>query len=245
MNKKILNEIYRQQQIMGVDKKILKENKFIDLGSDLIKRFIKTSETVIDNVVDEVMISGVRVTKKVLNEIMEVLDNPSLYDVLGKAEKEIFGRIVSQNTGIVDDIYEQLMNDVMTSTSKSEKGLIEFISNRATGNKKISDVLTELNGEEDVFLNEVLIEKISKKIKDVKTGNFVTEVETKSLKKFIDPTTGKVWEAPEYVAQIDRELSKFQKILKQSGISAATKWLKDAVKVYEPFFAQYIRNWYI
>jgi hypothetical protein len=244
MNKKILYEIYRQQQLMGVDKKILKENKYVELGSDLIKSFFNTSKKAIKDVVDDVMVGSVRVSKQVLNDIMDVLDDPSLYEALSKGEKEIFGRLVSQNQGLVDDIYEQLMSEVMTSTNKSEKGLVEFISNRIKDGQKISDVLTNLNGEEDAFLNEVLIQKLSQKIRDLKTNKFVTEVESKEIKKFIDPTTGKVWEAPEYVAQIDRELSKFQKILKQSGISAATKWLKDAVKVYEPFFVQYIRNWY-
>jgi hypothetical protein len=44
--------------------------------------------------------------------------------------------------------------------------------------------------------------------------------------------------------QIDGELSKFQKILQKSGVSSVTKWLKDTINLYEPFFAQYIRNWY-
>jgi hypothetical protein len=244
MNKKIIYEIYRQQQLMGVDKKILKENKYVELGSDLIKSFFNTSKKAIKDVVDDVMVGGVRVKKQVLDDIIAVLDDPSLFNALSKGEKEIFGQIVSQNQGLVDDIYEQLMSEVMSSTSKSEKGLVEFISNRIQNGQKISDVLTDLNGEEDVFLNEVLIQKFAQKIRDLKTDKFVTEVETKNLKKFVDPTTGRVWEAPEYVAQIDRELSKFQKILQKSGVSAATKWLKNAMKLYEPFFLQYIRNWY-
>jgi hypothetical protein len=157
MNKKIIYEIYRQQQLMGVDVKILKENKYVEIGSDLIKSFFNKSQKVIDNVVDDVLVGSVRVNKQVLKNIMDVLDDTSLYDALSKVEKEIFGRIVSQNQGIVDDIYELLMTEAMSSTNKSEKGLIEFISNQAKGNKKIGDLLTDLNGEEDVFLNEVLI----------------------------------------------------------------------------------------
>ena len=244
MNKEIIYEIYRQQKLMGVDKKILKENKYIELGSDLMKNFFRTSEKVIKDVVDDVMVGGVRVNKQVLNNIMEVLDDTSLYVTLSKAEKEIFGQIVSQNEGLVDDIYEQLMSDGMASTNRSEKGLVDFISRRMKDGQKISEVLKELNREEDVFLNQALLKKIDTKVKSLRDNTFVTQVKTKNLKKFTDPTTGRVWEAPEYVAQIDRELSKFQKILKQSGISAATKWLKNAVKVYEPFFVQYIRNWY-
>ena len=122
MNKEIIYEIYRQQKLMGVDKKILKENKYIELGSDLMKNFFRTSEKVIKDVVDDVMVGGVRVNKQVLNNIMEVLDDTSLYVTLSKAEKEIFGQIVSQNEGLVDDIYEQLMSDGMASTNRSEKG---------------------------------------------------------------------------------------------------------------------------
>lgn len=244
MNKQIIYEIYRQQKLMGVDKKILKENKYIELGSDLIKNFFRTSEKPIKDVVDEVMVAGVRVKKKVLDDIMTVLDDTSLYVTLTKAEKEILGQIVSQNKGLVDDIYKRLMSDGMASTNKSEKGLIDFISRRLDDEEKIGDILTDLNGEEDVFLNTVLLRKIDDKVKSLETNTFVTEVQKKNLKKFTDPTTGRVWEAPEYVAQIDRELSKFQKILQKSGVSAATKWLKNTIKVWEPFFAQYIRNWY-
>ena len=84
---------------------VKKENKYIELGSDLMKNFFRTSEKVIKDVVDDVMVGGVRVNKQVLNNIMEVLDDTSLYVTLSKAEKEIFGQIVSQNEGLVDDIY--------------------------------------------------------------------------------------------------------------------------------------------
>ena len=244
MNKEIIYEIYRQQKLMGVDKKILKENKYIELGSDLMKNFFNTSKKAIKDVVDEVTVSGVRVKKKLFDDIIEVLNDPSYYSTLSKTEREIFGQIVSKNQGLVDDIYRQLMSDGMVSTNKSEKGLIDFISRRLEDKQQLSDILTELNGEEDEFLNQVLLQKIGKKVRSLRDDEFVTEVKTKNLKKFTDPTTGRVWEAPEYVAQIDRELSKFQKILQKSGISAATKWLKDTTKVYEPFFVQYIRNWY-
>lgn len=242
MNKKIINEIYRQQKIMGVTKPLLRENTYVTLGSDLIKSFINTSKKVIPNVVDDVLVGSVRVNKNFLNDIFDILENPSLFGVLNKSEKELFGQIVAQSSDIVDDIYEKLMKDVITQTGKSEKDLINMISKQTDGGKTLSEVLNELNGEEDIFLNSVLIQKISKKIRDIKTGKFSTEVKVGN-KKFLDPTTGLEWSSAE-VLQIQRQMNQFQKLLKKVGVSGATKWLKDSLKIYEPFWVQFIRNWY-
>jgi len=248
MNKKIIYEIYRQQQLMGVDAKILKENKYVEIGSDLIKSFFNKSQKVIDNVVDDVLIGSVTVNKRVLRNIMDVLDDPSLYDALSKAEKEIFGRLVSQNQGIVDDIYELLMTEAMSSTSKSEKGLIEFISNQTTNGKRIGDVLTELNGEEDVFLNEVLIQKIAQKIRDLKQDKFVTEVVSdlgeegigissvlyrESLKD-LSPKTLKWWEN---ILSSDKTLIDFTRAALDNYVNKARLW-----KIGDEKFAQDLFN---
>lgn len=178
MNKKIINEIYRQQKIMGVTNPLLRENTYVTLGSDLIKSFINTSKKVIPNVADDVLVGSITVNKKFLDDIFDILEDPSLFGALGKSEKELFGQIVAQSSDIVDDIYEKLMRDVIDKTGKSEKDLINMISKQTEGGKTLSEVLNELNGAEDVFLNSVLIQKISKKIRDIKTGKFKTEVIT-------------------------------------------------------------------
>jgi hypothetical protein len=248
MNKKIIYEIYRQQQLMGVDAKILKENKYVEIGSDLIKSFFNKSQKVIDNVVDDVLVGSVRVNKQVLKNIMDVLDDTSLYDALSKVEKEIFGRIVSQNQGIVDDIYELLMSEAMSSTNKSEKGLIEFISNQAKGNKKIGDVLTDLNGEEDVFLNEVLIQKIAQKIRDLKQDKFVTEVVSdlgdeggeivsilsKESLEDLSPKTLKWWEN---ILSSDKTLIDFTRAALDNYVNKARLW-----KIGDEKFVQDLYN---
>jgi hypothetical protein len=242
MDKKIITEIYRQQKIMGVHKPLLKENTYVNLGTDLIKSFINLSKKTIPNVVDDVLVGSVRVSKKLLNDISNVLDDPSLFGALSRTEQELFGQIVSQSDDIVYDIYEKLMNDVMTTTGKSEKDLISMLSRRMDEGKTLSEVLTELNGQEDVFLNAVLTRKLNTKIRQIKTNSFVIEIK-RGNKKFLDPTTGLEWSSPE-VLQIQTQLNKFEKLLKKVGVTDATKWLKDSLKIYEPFWAQFIRNWY-
>ena len=242
MNKKTIYEIYRQQKLMGTHKKLLKENKFVTLGSDLIKNFIRVNEKVIPNIIDEVYVGSVRVSKRFIEDIMDVLDDASLFDTFTRAEKELFGNIVSQSSDVVDDIYEILIKGASSQNGKTEKSIIEAISKQTEGGKTIPEVLNELNGEEDVFLNAVLAQKISRKIRDIKTGKFNTEVVTNN-RKFVDPTTGLEWSSPE-VVQIQKQLNQFQKLLKKVGINGAIKWFKDNLKIYEPFWAQYIRNWY-
>ncbi len=248
MNKKIIYEIYRQQQLMGVDAKILKENKYVEIGSDLIKSFFNKSQKVIDNVVDEVMVGSISVNKRVLRNIMDVLDDTSLYDALSKVEKQIFGQLVSQNQGIVDDIYELLMTEAMSSTSKSEKGLIEFISNQTTNGARIGDVLTSLNGEEDVFLNEVLIQKIAQKIRDLKQDKFVTEVVSdlgdeggeivsilsKESLKDLSPKTLKWWEN---ILSSDKTLIDFTRAALDNYVNKARLW-----KIGDEKFVQDLYN---
>ena len=247
MNKKIIYEIYRQQQLMGVDVKILKENKYVEIGSDLIKSFFNRSQKVIDNVVDEVMVGSISVKKRVLRNIMDVLDDTSLYDALTNAEKRIFGQLVSQNQGIVDDIYTLLMTEAMSSTNKSEKGLVEFISNRIQNGQKISDVLTDLNGEEDVFLNEVLIQKFAQKIRDLKTDKFVTEVVSdlgdegagigsilyKESLKDLSPKTLKWWEN---VLSSDKTLIDFTRAALDNYVNKARLWKIGDEKFVEDIY---------
>ena len=45
MKKDILYEVYRIQDLIGIQKTILKENKYIDLLSDMIKDFIASSKS--------------------------------------------------------------------------------------------------------------------------------------------------------------------------------------------------------
>ena len=107
--KDILYEIYRIQELIGIQKNIIKENKYINFLSDMIKDFIVTSKKAIPNVADEIMVGTIQIEKRIFDEIIEVLNNPQLYDVLGNAEKTIFARIVAQSPEIVDDIYKRIL----------------------------------------------------------------------------------------------------------------------------------------
>jgi hypothetical protein len=94
----------------------------------------------------------------------------------------------------------------------------------------------------DEFAAELLDDKVDNKVISLRNKKFVPELgDLKS--KPIDPTTNKVWSSPEY-QKVTKQLTKFQEILKKSGLPAAKNWVKNNAKFYEPFWAQFIRNWY-
>lgn len=242
MNKKILiNEIYRQLELMGVDRKILNENKFVNMGSDLIRSFIAKTQIPIKDDVINVLVGSIKVSKSFVDEMINILDNPSRFNLLSYAEKRLFGQIIAQDSEVVNAIYKDIIKDFMAASKKTEKSLIQYFAKQIEGGRKtISQVITELNGNvEDVFLNSIIGGKISKRIGEL--SNFTPEV--KNVNKFVDPTTGLSWASPE-VLEMSKQLTKVQKIFKTAGKYSGVKALKNALKNYEPFWAQYIRNWY-
>lgn len=189
MKKDILYEVYRIQELIGIQKNILKENKYIDFLSDMIKDFIAVSKKTIPNVADEVMVGAIQVEKKVFDDIIEVLNNPQLYDVLGDAEKTIFARIVAQSPEIVDDVYKKVFSEFVNNTDASEKQLISKIAQEYTNGKQISQIIKEMSGSDDPFVPTLLTKKIFGKVNDFKSGKFVEEVTSKPK---VDDKLGKI-----------------------------------------------------
>lgn len=180
MKKDILYEVYRIQELIGIQKNIIKENKYIDFLSDMIKDFIVTSKKTIPNVADEVMVGTIQIKKRILDEIIEVLDNPQLYEYLGKEEKELFARIVAQSTEIVNDIYKKVFTEFLTNVEgATEKSLITKIAQEYNEGKQITQIIKEMSGSDDPFVSILLSKKIFAKVNDLKLSKFVEEVKPK------------------------------------------------------------------
>jgi hypothetical protein len=231
MNKQILYEVYRQLELMGVEKetlknkKILKENKFVAVGSDLLKTFFTTAKKQVPNLVDFVDVGTVRVSKDFYADMLRILDNPSTFNILDDAEKKLFGEVVAQNSQVVDNIYKKLMQDVVNNTGETEKVWIQTLVDQAARGKTVTEILNDLNGEEDIFLNEVLTQKILKKIRDFETGKFTPEV--KKTVTSMKEAGGQSWE--DIPPLSNDELLKLEKLYSQAGLG---KSFKMAMQVF-------------
>jgi hypothetical protein len=180
MKKDILHEVYRIQELIGIQKNIIKENKYIKFLSDIIKDFIATSTKTIPRVTDEVMVGSIQVKKRFLDDIVDILNDPQLYETLSDVEKTLFARIVSQSPEIVNDIYKKVFDEFVDSTDATEKQLINKIAREYKDGKQISQILKEMTGVDDPFIPTLLTKKIYDKVKDIATGKFVEEVKPKS-----------------------------------------------------------------
>ena len=181
MNKKIIYEIYRQQDIMGVGRKILTENTYVTMFSDLLKPFLMSSKKAIKGAANKVMVGNFEVLKSSFDDFLRAIDNPVTYDLLTSAEKKLFGEIVAQNTKIVDDVYKALVTNFMKKSGNkgTEKALISVISDELESGKTIREILTEMDeGIEDIFKNEVVANKIIGKVRELRLNKFTTEVQS-------------------------------------------------------------------
>jgi hypothetical protein len=177
MKKDILYEVYRIQDLIGIQKTVLKENKYIDLLSDMIEDFIVKSKRAIPNVTDEIMVGAIQVEKRIFDRIVEVLDNPQFYDVLTDVEKTMFARIVAQSPEIVDNIYKKLFTEFVNNTDNvTEKSLISKIAQEYNDGKQISQIIKEMSGSNDPFVPTLLTRKIFEKVNDLNLNKFVEEI---------------------------------------------------------------------
>jgi hypothetical protein len=180
MKKDILYEVYRIQELIGIQKNIIKENKYVEFLSDMIKDFIAVSKKTIPNVTDEVMVGTIQVEKRILDEIINVLDDPQLYEYLSNVEKTIFARIVAQSSEIVDDIYKRVFTEFVNNVENAtEKSLITKIAKEYNEGKQISQIIKEMSGSDDPFVPTLLTKKIFGKVNDLKLNKFVEEVKPK------------------------------------------------------------------
>jgi hypothetical protein len=166
---------------MGVGRKILTENTYVTMFSDLLKPFLMSSKKAIKGAANKVMVGNFEVLKSSFDDFLRAIDNPATYDLLTSAEKKLFGEIVAQNTKIVDDVYKALVTDFMKKSGNkgTEKALISVISDELESGKTIREILTEMDeGIEDIFKNEVVANKIMGKVRELRLNKFTTEVES-------------------------------------------------------------------
>lgn len=143
MKKSLINEINRVKTLMGVN---LLTESIPGALSDLVQRLGKTEDEIADMVGAGARKAGV--PSSVLDDIIAVIDDPSLYDILEPTTKRAMFKIFSEIDEIAGDLYANLLTDfgvnstdiVQTLVSKMKK----FIDEAETaGTELTTDVAYE------------------------------------------------------------------------------------------------------
>lgn len=238
MKKELLTEIIRLQQMMGVDKKILLEGNlfsvtneaFLDLVDTYFKKLVPKE---IVGTADEILVAGETITKRAYRNILYAIDNPDYINLLDNVEKSIFGKILSKNSEIVNYTYKNVLQEVVDALGISEKEVIQRIIDKMSGGKTLDEVLTEMSPNDDLA-NSILRKKVLEKIRQIETGTFTEDIKIK-IGKWVDPTTGKLWSAPE-VKEMDQSL--------KGWANKRRDTLRNIFGVYEGWWANFIRKWW-
>jgi hypothetical protein len=203
MKKEILLEINRINELMGVEKKLLTESNIIGKMSEIFKDFLNKEAKPYANTLDKFIIGSQVVDKKVLNNILDVCDDPSLFNGLSAVEKNVFASLLGNSEKVVNSVYDDLIKNLMTVNGQSEEALIKFISEQRTGGKTVREILTDMFGG-DEFAANVLSSKITKKVSDYYKGNFTPEIVKTVVnpKRFRKPITQISELSDEYVNKL-------------------------------------------
>jgi hypothetical protein len=168
-NKNFLNEIYRIQELMSINKPLLLENRYVDFFTEVMDDFITKSTKTIKGVRNEIMVGAMKIEKSLLDDIGEVLNGIRRLEDLPADTVKIFAKVVRQSADIVDDVYEKLMTEFVTASGVRESVLIKKITDELNKGRSISEILTEMNGGvEDVFLNTLIGPRMLDKVKQYK-----------------------------------------------------------------------------
>lgn len=206
MDKKILIEIARIHEMMGVKKELLLEN-----GKPIFKKISRliddlfTSKKPIKSTINKQMldIDGVEVSPSDYQKIRNVLINPDKYDNLTLPLKKILGKIISKDEYLTNYLYQDFFQNVLDNGNfKNEMEIYQSLANyMKTTNQNLETAMNSLGGNNDELINEVLISKVQKKLLDLKSNKFVAEVSKK-----IDGQVNN------YVAGIENSMLKVEKV---------------------------------
>ena len=167
----MISEITRIQELMGVNKKLIVENRWVDMFDTFMSDFVENNVKRLKGLADEVEVAGIQIKKTTLSEFRNVLNGLKKLDDLTPDSIKLFAQIMRQNKEIVSDIYEQLFQDFVRLGNVSEKQLIKSISDDMIAGEKIGDILTKMNGgNQDIFLNNILERKIGERVKEFRAS---------------------------------------------------------------------------
>lgn len=184
MKNNILNEIHRIKEVMGVKSKLLTEiSKLVSVFEEYLDDFFKTVQVKPIKNTTDVLIGNVKTTQRAYDNIIRALNDPTgeLLNRLDITTLQALGRIIRQNEDLVNLLYKSVIKDFLELTpGATEESLIKLIKDKVDSGEKLIEILGEMTDDDYAVVNAIFL-KINKKIEDLETGKFTTEV-TKTLK---------------------------------------------------------------
>ena len=177
MEKRIISEVSRIGNLMGVKPKLLKESKYWMSLADAIENFFSTTVPKSIKNSSDILLGNVRVERQIYDDILDIIDNPNL---MGQADTKVLqalGRIISQDSTLVDTLYRTVMRDFFSITpGATEETLLRAIVKKMDSeSKSLMDVLGDMTQDDFAVMN-ALRKKFEKKINEIETGTFKAEV---------------------------------------------------------------------
>jgi hypothetical protein len=177
MEKRIISEVSRIGNLMGVKPQLLKESKYWMSLADAIENFFSTTVPKSIKNSSDILLGNVRVERQIYDAILDIIDNPNL---MGQADTKVLqalGRIISQDSTLVDTLYRTVMRDFFSITpGATEETLLRAIVKKMDSeSKSLMDVLGDMTQDDFAVMN-ALRKKFEKKINEIETGTFKAEV---------------------------------------------------------------------
>jgi hypothetical protein len=177
MKKRIISEVSRIGNLMGIKPKLLNESKYWMSLADAFEDFFKSTVPKTVKNSSDILLGNVRVERQIYDAILDIIDNPNL---MGQADTKVLqalGRIISQDSTLVDTLYRTVMRDFFSITpGATEETLLRAIVKKMDSeSKSLMDVLGDMTQDDFTVMN-ALRKKFEKKINEIETGTFKAEV---------------------------------------------------------------------
>lgn len=214
MEENLIIEIQRIHKIMGVPQKLLVEGGVTPTVIDFIKGFFKEVK-IKQGPKNTFEVGGSTLSKSEYNSIKDAINDPQTYfDNLPLSSKKIISNIIGQNQSYVDDLYGEIVKDILTQKNLTEEGLIKGIMKEMKDNNRtLEDELKILFN--DDFLADLFYSKFQKLKNDVLQKKYKpTETLVQTKKELGSGLKTKIKKAADTGdIQGSKDLNRFKKFL--------------------------------
>ena len=190
MDKKIITEINRTLEIMGVNRTLLTENTIFDELVNMVRPMFTDAARAAGAAAiksKRITVGAIEISKDLFSKFLKVIDSPSQIANLTSKEISKLYRILAQDESFVNAVYRKTMREYFTQNPQStERQVIERLRDEYIRNGRDLDRTIESIWPGDEFVKTTLAGKFREKIKSVEDGG-----------KYIDevtPVVGKVSE---------------------------------------------------
>lgn len=175
MEKKLITEINRNLEIMGINKPLLTESVIGEFLQWAKPTFVKAAKQ-LKKGGDDIVIGVEHISKNLFKKFSDIIDEPQLINTLTADELKVFYKILSNSDNFVNRLYRSgLQEFIKRHPQFSETQIIQKLIDTAKSNgKTIKETVLDLFG--DVEYAEILEKKFKQKIEDLNVGKFVEEI---------------------------------------------------------------------